>query len=155
MRLLLSATASAGSEIVDLAVDCDDAATVGDVARHLARVVSAPRESATEPRVVHSGGRHLGVVADPLADLPELDLPPTLYVAGRALDPSTKVIDSDLRNGTLVGLGTPLPDVFAERGGVVEIRTTSGAGAGRVDFLAPGRHEVGAGLMCTVRLFDA
>src|SRR5690625_3314127 len=108
LRLLVSATTSTGDEVVDLAVDCDDVATVGDVARHLARRLAVSRESTPEPRVVHSAGRHLGVVADPLADAPEPDQPPTLYVAGRPIDPATRVVDSDLRNGVLVGLDAPL-----------------------------------------------
>src|SRR5690625_2502922 len=149
-----------GGDIVDVAVECDDAATVADVARHLARIVGVPEKAAVaEPQVVHSGGRHLGVVADSLADGlgdlgGEMDLPPTLYVGGAPLEPSVKVVDSYLRNGVLVGLDVALPDVFAERGGVAEVRTTSGPGAGRVDFLAPGRHDVGTGALCTVRLAD-
>lgn len=150
MRLLLSATASGGGDVVDLAIDCEDDATIADIARQLAaRVRPAP-----EPHIVHTAGRHLGVVGESVLDdaAAATDLPPTLYLGGVPLDPATRAAESDLRNGALVGVGTPLPDVFGERTGVVQVRTVSGQGSGHVDYLSPGSHEIGSRVGTGVRL---
>ncbi|MGH8775803.1 MAG: FtsK/SpoIIIE domain-containing protein [Jiangellaceae bacterium] len=147
MRLLLSAASAADGEVVDVAVECPDDATVGDVARQLAgRVGGVPAQ------VVRSAGRHLGVVADD--PVIELATTPDLWLRGHKLDPDQPVATSPLRNGALVGVGLCLPDVFAEPGGVVEVRTTSGPGAGRVDRLAAGAHQAGPGRQCSVRVDD-
>ncbi len=149
MRLLLSATTAVDGDVVDLAVDCEDDATVADIARQLGgRVTSAP-----QPQIVHTAGRHLGVVGESvLDDALESGLPPTLYLGGVPLAPTLKVAESALRNGALVGVGTPLPDVFGERTGVVQVRTVSGPGSGRVDYLSPGSHEIGSRTGSGVRL---
>lgn len=150
MRLLLSATASGGGDVVDLAVDCEDDATIADIARQLAaRVRPEP-----QPQIVRTAGRHLGVVGESVLDeaAAAADLPPTLYLGHTPLDPATRVAESDLRNGALVGVGTPLPDVFGERTGVVQVRTVSGPGSGRVDYLSPGSHEIGSRVGVGVRL---
>ncbi len=152
VRLLLSATASTDDEVVDLAVDCDDGATVADVARQLAGHV----QPAERPHVAHTGGRHLGVVTDaaPVLQDDDISVPPTLYLGSTPLTPATPVAESELRNGALVGVGVPLPDVFAERTGVAQVRTVSGDGAGHVHSLSPGSHDVGSAVGCTVRLRD-
>lgn len=148
MRLLLSATSSVDGEVVDLAIDCEEDATVADIARQLA-VHVAP----TEPQVVRTGGRHLGVVggAQPVLQ-DDMALPPTLFLGQTPLDPSTPVAESELRHGALVGVGVALPDVFAERTGVAQVRIVSGPGSGHVHTLSPGSHEVGSAAGCTVRL---
>ncbi|WP_116952524.1 FtsK/SpoIIIE domain-containing protein [Jiangella endophytica] len=142
MRLLLSATAAVDGDVVDLAIDCEDDATIADIARQLAaRVRPAP-----EPHIVHTAGRHLGVVGESVLDeaFTDSDLPPVLYLGGVPLHPGEKVAESALHNGALVGVGAPLPDVFGERTGVVQVRTVSGPGSGRVDYLSPGSHEIGS-----------
>ncbi len=146
VRLLLSAARVVDDEIVDLAVECADDATVADVARQLARLVGPAMP------VVRDVGRRLGVVTE--AERAPADLP-ALFVRGRRLDPGQRVADSPLRNGVLVGVGASLPDVLAEPGGVVELRTVSGRGAGRVDRLAPGRYLVGPGPGCPIGVDDA
>ncbi|TDD69248.1 cell division-like protein [Jiangella aurantiaca] len=151
MRLLLSATASGDGDVVDLAIDCEDEATIADIARQLAaRVRPAP-----EPHVVRTAGRHLGVVGESVLDdaTAAADPPPTLYLGGTPLDPATRVAESSLRNGALVGVGLPLPDVFGERTGVVQVRTVSGPGSGHVDYLSPGSHEIGSRAGSAVHLY--
>ncbi|MDT0166775.1 FtsK/SpoIIIE domain-containing protein [Actinotalea sp. AC32] len=71
MRLYLSAARSPDGDLVDLAVDCDEDATVGDVALRLERELGGPRASggvgtgAAAPRgLVRDTGRRLGVVVD-------------------------------------------------------------------------------------------
>ncbi|WP_129668147.1 FtsK/SpoIIIE domain-containing protein [Phytoactinopolyspora endophytica] len=148
MRLLLSAIASADGEAVDLAVDCDENATVSDVARRLAAQIAPP---AAEPQIVRALG-HLGVVGDgPGTDIVA---PPALYLGGRPLDPDVLVRESALHNGALVGLGLPLSDMFGERTGVMELRTVSGIGAGQVDSLAPGTYSVGTAPASAVKVHD-
>nr|WP_174257654.1 FtsK/SpoIIIE domain-containing protein [Phytoactinopolyspora alkaliphila] len=149
--MLLSAVAATDGDVVDLAVECDDNATVGDVARQLAAQL---KPAAPEPQIVRTAGRHLGVVDDGLGGGMETAATPELYLGGTALDPKALVSASPLHNGVLVGLGVPLADVFAERTGVVELRTVSGFGAGRVDSLAPGSYDVGTGPAAAIRVHD-
>ncbi|HEX6196406.1 MAG TPA: FtsK/SpoIIIE domain-containing protein [Jiangellaceae bacterium] len=137
MRILLSAASSADGPIVDLALDCEDEATVGDVARALAMRVAGP----TVP-ILRQTGRRLNVVAE--ESILDADEPPELWVRGTLLDPAQPVASSLLRHGELVGVGVCLPDLFAEPDGLVEVRVTSGPGAGAVHRLGPGRHEIGA-----------
>ncbi|WP_166353186.1 FtsK/SpoIIIE domain-containing protein [Phytoactinopolyspora limicola] len=150
MRLLLSVT-TAGGDVVDLAVECDDDAAVRDVARQLAAQL-AP--AVPQPQVVRSMGRHLGVVDDGLGAETDEPPPPDLYIGGAPLPPTTLVRESPLHNGVLVGLGGPLPDVLAERTGAVELRTVAGRGAGRVDSLAPGRYDVGSSPDAAIQVAD-
>jgi DNA segregation ATPase FtsK/SpoIIIE, S-DNA-T family len=151
VRLLLSAASEIDGAVVDLAVECADDATVADVARQLARLVG-PKVA-----VVRDVGRRFGVVTDDeqLLAGPGSAQPPALYVRGRQVDPAQRVADSPLRNGVLVGVGGCLPDVLAEPGGVVEVRTVSGRGAGQVDRLAPGRYLVGPGPGCAIKVEGA
>lgn len=137
MRILLSAASSADGPVVDLALECEDDATVGDVGRALVTRVAGP----TGPVVRHTG-RRLGVVAE--ESLFAADEPPELWVRGVMLDPAQPVAASPLRHGELVGVGVCLPDLFAEPDGVVEVRVTSGPGAGSVHRLGPGLHDIGA-----------
>lgn len=146
MRLLLSVAAEADAPLLDLAVDCDDDATVGELAAELARHVSVPVGA-----VVRDTGRRLGVVSnEPLL----AGTVPTLWLRGMPLPAGQRVADSPLRHGAIVGLGTPLPDLLAEPDGLVEVRLVSGPGAGSVHRLGPGHYELGSASMCTVRLSD-
>ncbi|NDL58930.1 FtsK/SpoIIIE domain-containing protein [Phytoactinopolyspora mesophila] len=151
MRLLLSAMTATDGDVVDLAVECDDNATVADIAQHLASTLDVP---ARAPQILHSAGRHLGVVDDGLGPATETVEPPQLFVGNLALDPKVLVRESPLHNGVLVGLGAPLPEAFAERTGVVELRTVSGVGAGRVDSLAPGSYDVGTSPAAAIQVLD-
>ncbi|AYY12221.1 cell division-like protein [Actinobacteria bacterium YIM 96077] len=152
MRLLLSATTSVDGEPVDLAVDCDDNATVGDVARKLADQL-APA-SAPEPQIIRAAGRHLGVVDDALQASTATAAPPTLYVGSEPLDPGVLVRESRLHNGVLVGIDVPPGDVFAERRGVVEVRIVAGRGSGTVNSLAPGTYTAGTAPTAAIRIDD-
>jgi S-DNA-T family DNA segregation ATPase FtsK/SpoIIIE len=140
VRLLLSAASTVGGEVVDLAVD---------VARQLAVRFESPL-----PHVLRTGGRHLGVVTVDGPDEVVSPQIPDLWLGGRKLDPAEPVTASALRNGALVGVGSQLPDVFTEPQGVVELRVASGPDAGRVHRLPPGRHLLGRGQQCSVRVSD-
>ncbi len=138
MRLLITAVVDGAA--TDLAVDCDDDATVADVARELA--VRLDVRTAALART--TGSRPLGLVRDTApggAGTPA----PVLYLDGRALEPGARVADSPLRHGAVVGIGTPLPDALREPAGHVEIRIAGGRGAGRIERLATGSYVLGSG----------
>jgi DNA segregation ATPase FtsK/SpoIIIE, S-DNA-T family len=149
VRLLLSAASTVDGEVVDLAVDCPDDATVGDVARQL-----AVRFETSVPHVLRTGGRHLGVVTIEAPEEAVSSEVPDLWLGDQKLDPTEPVTASALRNGALVGVGGQLPDIFTEPQGVVELRVASGPDSGRVHRLPPGRHLLGRGQQCSVRVAD-
>ncbi|MEV7236289.1 FtsK/SpoIIIE domain-containing protein [Streptomyces sp. NPDC051020] len=66
-----------------------------------------------------------------------------LYVDGVELDADQALRDSPLRDAAVVGLGRPVPAPGAEPGGLVEIRTVGGPGAGAVHRLDIGDYRLG------------
>ncbi|WP_260610485.1 hypothetical protein [Streptomyces sp. WAC06614] len=84
-----------------------------------------------------------------------------LYLDDRLLSPDLPVRASGLREGSVIGLGAPVPPPStgseawrppASDPVLVEIRHVGGPGAGRVWRLGPGTHEVGTDRGCVVRL---
>ena len=143
MRLLLTAVPGSGAP-VDLVVDCDDDATVGDLGRALGRELSV---------VAPPGGEsHLRVVRDARLDGPGPAVP--LWWRGGLLDPVVPLAASVLRHGAVVGVGAAVPDALAEPFGLVELRITGGPGAGRVRRLPPGHYDVGRGPSSAIELDD-
>ena len=142
MRLLL--TAVGAQSALDLVVDCDDAALIGDLAAELARHPAL----AADPIVRPLAGRPLGTLADQPAG------PPALWWSGRELDAGEPVSTSPLRHGAVIGVGRPVDDVLAEPLGVVEVRLAGGREAGRVHRLGPGSYPVGTAPTCAIRLDD-
>ena len=142
MRLLL--TAVGGQSAVDLAVECDEDAVIGDVAAELARQPALRADPVVQPLVGRTRG---GVRA-------ENDVP-VLWWDGRALDPTEPVSTSPLRHGAVVGVGHPVEDVLGEPLGTIEVRVVGGTGAGRVQRFGPGSYRVGTAPDCAVRLDDA
>ena len=134
MRVLL--TAVAGGAATDLAVHCEDDATVADLAAEI-----ASRLPAHEPTVTHPvAGSPLGVVGTRA-----VETPPALYVGQQPLEPARPVAESPIRHGVLLGVGAPAPDAMAEPAGTLELRIVGGPGAGRVRRLLPGRYVLGSG----------
>jgi S-DNA-T family DNA segregation ATPase FtsK/SpoIIIE len=145
MRLLI--TAVVGGNPVDLAVDAEDDARVGDLAAVLADAFpNVAREPAT------SGPPELRVVGD--RD-PRPGPAPPLYVGDRALVPTEPLSSSDVRHGVVVGVGAPVPGSLAEPRGLAEVRYASGPGAGTVVRLDAGGYALGTGASCDVRIEDA
>jgi S-DNA-T family DNA segregation ATPase FtsK/SpoIIIE len=150
VRLLLSVASTIDGAMADIAVECEEGATISGLARELGQ--SAVHGA--QPRVVRAEGRHLGVVDnDPFANV-ALDTAPDLWLRGMRLDPNQRVADSPIRNGELVGIGVEIPDVFAEPGGMVEVRVASGPGAGRINRLVPGSYVLGRIGHSAVRIDD-
>lgn len=79
---------------------------------------------------------------------------PSVWLGERRLDVEDPVITCPIRNGDVVGVGGPVPDVLAEPDGIVEVRAASGPGAGRVLRLTAGEYSVGAAEDCALPLQD-
>ena len=153
MRLLLTAVdarrpAEAAAR-VDVAVDCEDDASVADLARRLAEHLGvAVPEALTHQRA------HLGVVGS-TATVGAVTAPaPPLHLGAEALPPDQKVAVSALRHGVVVGVGGAVPDVLAEPDGTVEVRVASGPGAGVVHRLGVGEYALGSAAGSDLRLDD-
>ena len=154
MRLLLTALHVADERRADLAVECEDDATVADVARRLAERLGLAPVPQTTRQVAHLGlVRDLPAAGQPLEALPP-PRAPDLWIGDHLLDPLQRVSASELRHGMLVGVGGPVPAVLAEPDGTVEVRVASGPGSGVVHRLSPGDYLVGSGADCEIRLED-
>jgi S-DNA-T family DNA segregation ATPase FtsK/SpoIIIE len=125
----------------DLLVDLDDAATVADLSLRLVQTV---RPDVPLLTALRSTGRTTGPEPAPR--------PARLFVDGRPLDPATRVVDSPVRTGSLIGLDDGALSTRPEPQGAVDLRVVGGPGAGRVARLTVGRTEVGSGSGCAVVL---
>ena len=93
------------------------------------------------------------VVALPgAAAVPTLTGPRDLYLGRHRLDPEETVDGSAIRHGVVLGLGGPSTQREQEPEGLVEIRISSGPGAGHVHRLGVGRATLGHGRHCTIRI---
>ncbi len=93
------------------------------------------------------------VVALPgAASVPTLTGPVDLYLAEEVLDPEQRIDASPIRHGVVLGLGRPSSQRVREPQGLVEIRISSGPGAGHVHRLGIGRATVGDGQHSTIRV---
>jgi S-DNA-T family DNA segregation ATPase FtsK/SpoIIIE len=144
VRLLITAVVD-GSP-VDLAVDAEDGARVGDLAAVLAGAFPAATLQPTA-----AGPPQLRVVGG--ADQPH-GPSPTLYVGGQAMAPADPLATSPVRHGVVLGVGAPVPGSLAEPRGVVEVRHVSGPGAGAVVRLDAGEYSIGADPSCDVTIDD-
>jgi S-DNA-T family DNA segregation ATPase FtsK/SpoIIIE len=79
---------------------------------------------------------------------------PALYLDGVHLDPATALGDSPIRDGVVLGVGTPAraPDQLGP--GVFEVRVVGGPGAGEVHRLGPGSYPIGGTAKDWIRLLD-
>ena len=133
MELLIGVAGpgAAPGECADVLVRAQEGATVADLARALA--------GAPDPVVVALGSGEGAPGAPPA---------PALWVGDALLDPGARLEEGAVRDGALVGLEGPAPDVD-EPGGVMELRVVGGPGAGRVHRLGLGEYTVG-GAGCDV-----
>nr|WP_272902352.1 FtsK/SpoIIIE domain-containing protein [Brevibacterium daeguense] len=98
--------------------------------------------------------------AAPILQAPILPAPPStapevpLYLAGTMLDGSQLVAESPLRHGVIVGVGQPVPGITSEPTGALEVRITSGRGAGKTYRLSVGSWTVGSDPLCAIPLDD-
>src|SRR6478609_1772409 len=93
------------------------------------------------------------VVALPgAANVPTLTGSIDLYLGEQVLDPQQTVDASPIRHGVFLGLGCPSSQRGPEPRGLVEVRISSGPGAGHVHRLGIGRATLGHGRHCTIRI---
>src|ERR1700712_1027048 len=93
------------------------------------------------------------VVALPgAASVPALTGAIDLYLGDEVLDPRQSVDESPIRHGAFLGLGCPSSQRGPEPRGLVEVRISSGPGAGHVHRLGIGRATLGHGRHCTIRI---
>lgn len=132
MRLLI--TAVVGGNPVDLAIDAEDDARIGDLATTLAQAFpTAALQTAGPPQL-----RVVG--ADRPADSPV----PTLHLPDGPLPPDQPLAASAIRHGVVLGVGAPVPASLAEPHGLAEVRFVSGPGAGTVIRLDAGEYSLGS-----------
>ncbi len=86
------------------------------------------------------------------SEVPSLTGPVDLYLGEELLDPEQRIDESPVRHGVVLGLDRPSSQRTREPQGLVEIRISSGPGAGHVHRLGIGRATVGAGRHCTIRI---
>ena len=75
-----------------------------------------------------------------------------LYLGTEVLDPRQTIDESPIRHGVFLGLGVPSSQRGPEPRGLVEVRISSGPGAGHVHRLGIGRATLGHGRHCTIRV---
>ena len=154
MELLIGVAGpgAAPGECADVLVRAQEGATVADLARALAGAAPGGAGGAGAP----GGGSAAGPAApDPVVvalgsgeGAPGAPPAPALWVGDALLDPGARLEEGVVRDGALVGLEGPAPDVD-EPGGVMELRVVGGPGAGRVHRLGLGEYTVG-GAGCDV-----
>lgn len=149
MRLSLTVVDPRVGDRADVLVEADDDAPVSVVARRLAELfrdaVRRPADDgATMLRFPGAGAGSAVPVTDEAR----------LYVDGRIVDPDVSLRDSPLREGVLVSIDDPSGCLRGEPPGIVEVRVTSGPGAGVVHRLSVGESDVGSDPSCAVHLDD-
>ncbi|GAA3546343.1 cell division protein FtsK [Aeromicrobium flavum] len=144
MRLLVTAEAASSGDSRDAIVAYSPTSTVGDLESLLQQLLGQ--------RSPHAD----------VADVIDLDARrgtdrhgPGLYLGGRRLDPNATLATAGIRHGAVVGLGGPSRHRAQEPQGVVEVRLSSGRGAGRVHRLGIGTWTVGSAEHCAIRVAHA
>ncbi len=145
MRLLVTIEAAPGPQATsragsghDLVVDYAPETRVADLAAVLSRTGSEVPAN---------------VVALPgAAGVPTLTGSVDLYLGEELLDARRTIDESPIRHGVVLGLGCPSSQRGPEPRGLVEVRISSGPGAGHVHRLGIGRATLGHGRHCTIRV---
>ncbi|WP_313409644.1 FtsK/SpoIIIE domain-containing protein [Aeromicrobium sp.] len=77
---------------------------------------------------------------------------PGIFLGSRRLDPHETLATAGIRHGSIVGLGGPSRHRGREPQGLVEVRVSSGRGAGRVHRLGIGTWTIGSADHCAIRV---
>lgn len=142
MRLLITAESASSRKRRDVIVGYTPSSTVADLETQLHEVLEG-RRHADLSNVVELTSKRPGWPSSPQGGL---------YLGDRRLDPDEPITTSGVRHGAVVGLGGPSSHRGEEPDGVVEIRISSGVGAGRVYRLGIGTSTIGNAAHCTIRL---
>ena len=143
MRLLVTIESAAGGTRHDVVLTYAPETRVRDLAAALTTSHAGAAERSMPTNVVALPGA---------TAVPTLTGPVTLYLGEEALDPDQRLNDGPVRHGAVLGLGAPSSQRLREPAGLVEVRISSGPGAGHVHRLGIGRATVGPGRHCTIRL---
>jgi S-DNA-T family DNA segregation ATPase FtsK/SpoIIIE len=78
----------------------------------------------------------------------------SLYVSHQRIPPQLTLLESPIRDGAVLSLGSPEGCLTPEPGGLVEIRVVSGPGAGSIYWLPAGQADIGSSEAADVRIWD-
>jgi S-DNA-T family DNA segregation ATPase FtsK/SpoIIIE len=144
MRLLVTAEAASSGDSRDAIVAYSPTSTVADLEALLQQLLGQRSPHADVADVIDLDSRR------------GLDRSgPGLFLGGRRLDPDATLATAGIRHGAVVGLGGPSRHRAQEPQGVVEVRVSSGRGAGRVHRLGIGTWTIGSAEHCAIRVGDA
>ena len=164
MRLALTVVSPGAQRTADVVLDADPATPVVRVAAELGRFMGT---GLTAPGTLApgTGGRHgakafrfagprsRGSLATASADLDGPFAVP-LYVANQRIPHQLTLLESQIKDGAVVSLGSPEGCEGPEPGGLVEIRVMSGPGAGSIYWLPAGQADIGSRENADVRIWD-
>jgi S-DNA-T family DNA segregation ATPase FtsK/SpoIIIE len=142
VRLSLTVVDPISGASADVVLDTDPESPVGGIVRELARRVGPAHGAQIIP--IDSQRGLSGDGGDG----------PQAFVDGYALDPTTTIAGSPLREGAVVSLHDPAGCVLGEPTGIVEFRVVGGPAAGSVHRLGVGRFDIGSGPTAQIRVED-
>lgn len=145
MRLLVTAEAASSGEIRDAIVAYSATSTVGDLESVLQQLFGMRSPHADVADVIDLDARRGGVDRTG----------PGVFLGSRRLDPADTLASAGIRHGVVVGLGGPSRHREREPQGLVEVRVSSGRGAGRVHRLGIGTWTIGSAGHCAIRVDGA
>jgi len=145
MRLLVTAEAASSGEIRDAIVAYSATSTVGDLESVLQQLFGMRSPHADVADVIDLDARRGG--GDRTG--------PGVFLGSRRLDPADTLASAGIRHGVVVGLGGPSRHREREPQGLVEVRVSSGRGAGRVHRLGIGTWTIGSASHCAIRVDGA
>ncbi|HEY1667917.1 MAG TPA: FtsK/SpoIIIE domain-containing protein [Trebonia sp.] len=164
MRLALTVVSPGAQRTADVVLEADPATPVVRVAAELGRFIGADLTTPGMPSGGASGWPGAKVFRFPVprsygslamvAPDPEGPFAVPLYVASQRIPHQLTLLESPIRDGTVVSLGSPDGCVEPEPGGLVEIRVMSGPGAGSIYWLPAGQADIGSGDNADVRIWD-
>jgi len=155
MRLALTVVSPGAQRTADFLLEADPATPVARVAAELGRILGGDLTAPGPPSIGVGGGtgaqvlrfpasRSQGSLAMASPDPDELYAVP-LFVSGQPIPPQLSLLESPIRDGAVLSLGSPDGGVMPEPGGLVEIRAVSGPGAGSIYWLPAGCADIGTG----------
>ncbi|GAA3528773.1 FtsK/SpoIIIE domain-containing protein [Aeromicrobium panaciterrae] len=145
MRLFTTVESASSGERRDAIVSYSPESTVGDLASHLAGLRDRPEAAGSNVVAIDPARRRTAS---------EVNRAPDVYLGMTKLDPGVTIDASDVRHGAVLGLRAPSTHQEIEPEGLVEVRVSSGRGAGRVHRLGIGTTVVGSGQHCQIRIDD-
>jgi S-DNA-T family DNA segregation ATPase FtsK/SpoIIIE len=164
MRLALTVVSPGTQRTADVVLEADPATPVVRIAAALGHFMG---DNWTSPgtRPSGAGGRQGAQVlrfpssrslGSPAMVSPDPDGPfaVPLYVANQRVPHQLSLLESPIRDGAVVSLGSPEGCVGPEPGGLVEIRVMSGPGAGSIYWLPAGHADIGSDEDADVPIWD-